>query len=44
MIAFEIYLNSQKVCRAGTDGLSALTAATGYILPKQPMNQSPCYI
>jgi hypothetical protein len=41
MIAFEIYLNCQKVCTAGTEGLTTLTAGAGFILPKQPPGAEP---
>jgi hypothetical protein len=41
MIAFEIYVNGRKLCTAGTDGLSTVTAGAGFILPKQPPGAEP---
>ena len=36
MIAFEIYVNGQKVCTAGSAGLDALTTGITFSRPKQP--------
>jgi hypothetical protein len=38
MLAFEIYLNNQKVCTAGGDGLDTLTSTVGFF-KKQAQGQ-----
>jgi hypothetical protein len=34
MICFDIYLNGEKLCRAGKDGLGVLSAMVVYVQPK----------
>jgi len=36
MLAFELYVNGQKICTAGSDGLDALTTGITFSRPKQP--------
>jgi hypothetical protein len=39
MIAFELYLNGQRICTASSEGLDALTTGITFSRPQQPIQR-----